>query len=136
MEKNKCCLNCDADISSGRWDKKYCNAKCKANYHNKQQRDKEQSVREITGIIRNNWKILKMLNPSGHTTIRKSYLIEHGYNFNYFTNIYKTSKGKVYYFCFDMGFSEVEKGEVDKVNIVIWQSYMKTYNLPVGKVRK
>lgn len=135
MREQKSCLNCGAKIINGRWDKKYCDAKCKANYHNKQQRKNEQSVRRITGIIKNNWKILKMLNPSGHTTIRKSYLIEHGYNFNYFTNIYKTAQGRVYYFCFDMGFSEVEGGKVDKVNIVSWQPYMDTYKLPVSKLR-
>ena len=134
MKESKTCDFCNEPITIGRFDKRYCDDNCRANYHNKKHREKEASVRLVISILRKNWKILKLLNPSGHTTVRKSYLIEHGYNFNYFTNIYKTAKGngRAYYFCFDMGFCELENSEGHKVNIVNWQPYMEEYKLPVG----
>jgi len=132
METKKC-IFCETELKGGRSDRKYCDAQCRASYHNAQTKEKEQNVRQINDILKKNWKILKMLNPKGHSTVRKSFLDEQGYNFNYFTNVYLTVPGKVYYFCYDMGITEIDNSIVPKVNIVDWQPYMKEYKLPIGK---
>ncbi|MCF8374328.1 MAG: hypothetical protein K9H64_22085 [Bacteroidales bacterium] len=59
--------------------------------------------------------------PSGKTTTRRSFLLEKGFDFRYYTNTYKTKTGNTYHFCYDFGWLEVE-GE--KVLIVNWQPYM------------
>lgn len=133
MREIKKCLYCQSELKGGRVDRKYCDAQCRASYHNTQRQENERIVQKINTILKQNWKILTMLNPTGHSTVRQSFLEEHGYNFNYFTNVYKTQEGRVYYFCYDVGFSLVEKTQVAKVNIVNWQPYMEDYQLPIAK---
>ena len=47
----------------------------------------------------------------------------HGYNFNYFTNIYTTTKGVTYYYCYDYGYRLLE--ENGKVLLVKKLDYVK-----------
>lgn len=131
MKKEKICLFCGEGFKGGRSDRKYCDDQCRANYHNQQRQEREQVVLKINNILKHNWKVLKLLNPTGHSTIRQSFLLEQGYNFNYFTNVYKTKEGRVYYFCYDLGFAVVKGSKPIKVNIVTWQSYMEIYQLPL-----
>ena len=41
----------------------------------------------------------------------KSKLLDLGFNFNYFTNVYKTKTGKVYYFCYEQGYLPLEDNQ-------------------------
>lgn len=136
MKKKKECLQCQRELKGGRIDRKYCDAQCRASYHNHQRQEKEHGVRQVNDILKQNWKILTMLNPTGHSTIRKSFLEEHGYNFNYFTNVFKATSGRVYYFCYDVGLAEVPNAHVSKVNLVNWQPYMDEYKLPIGIIKE
>jgi hypothetical protein len=71
-----------------------------------------------------NRKLLKGFNKSGFTTIRKSELLTHGFNPNFFTHYWKTKKGEVYLFCYDYGFLSLARDGKDKYLIVRWQDYM------------
>ena len=64
-------------------------------------------MRKINRILKNNHRILKELNPEGKTTIFKNTLEKQGFNFNYFTHIYTTQKGRNYFFCYDQGYTEL-----------------------------
>ena len=48
------------------------------------------------------------LNPKGKGTISKKKLDMKGFNFNYITEVYTTKVGKVYFFCYDQGYSVLE----------------------------
>jgi hypothetical protein len=128
MEK-RLCKNCEKPIE-GRRGKKFCDAYCRSNYHNKNREEDWGIVREVNKKLRNNWKILKLLNPHGRTIIRKEYLRLQGYDFNYFTNVYKTKKNRLYYFCYDLGITETDEVHISIVN---WQSYMNNYETPISK---
>lgn len=99
----KLCLHCNAPIF-GRTDKKYCDDACRSSYNNKRYEKQNVYMRDINAILRRNRKILEDLNPKGKIKLRLSQLQEAGYNFNYLTHIYKTSKGAEYYFCYDYGY--------------------------------
>lgn len=129
QSNTRTCLFCNEVLRSGRRDRKYCNPQCKAQYHNTKRLEKDNFKHNIQQILKKNWQILNRMNPEGHTTVRKASLSDAGYNFNYFTNIYKTKEGRVYFFCYDLGF--VQHQHPEKVTIVKWQSYMKQYSLPV-----
>lgn len=133
MQEIKKCLSCQKGLKGGRIDRKFCDSQCRASYHNNQRQDKEQMVRSINEILKKNWKILKILNPTGYSTVQKNFLDEQGYNFNYFTNVFKTKEGRVYYFCYDLGIAEVDSKNGLKINIVNWQQYMVNYQLPIAK---
>ena len=107
MEKPKC-IECSESFV-GRSDKKFCSDYCRNVYNNKVNKDSKNLIRNINNRLRKNWRILEELNPKGKCTVTKKKLDMKGFDFNYFTEIYTTKAGKNYYFCYDQGYSSIEK---------------------------
>lgn len=105
MEKQ--CLECGTPVK-GRIDKKFCNDGCRNAYNNKINKDNKNLIRNTNNRLRKNYRILEVLNPKGKTKITKAKLEEAGFNFNYFTSIYTTKKGTVYYFVYNQGYLPLE----------------------------
>ena len=106
MDK-KVCLECGESLK-GRVDKKFCSDACRNAYNNQINKDGKNLIRNINNRLRKNWRILEELNPNGKCTISKQKLDNKGFNFNYITEIYTTKAGKIYYFCYDQGYSLLE----------------------------
>lgn len=106
LMKSKC-LEC-GDEFLGRVDKKFCSDQCRNTFNNRLNSDANNYVRNINHILRKNRKILEDLNLKEKTKVHKSQLASKGFNFNYFTNIYKTKTEKEYFFCYDMGYLPIE----------------------------
>ena len=100
---SKLCLNCQAPII-GRSDKKYCDDACRSTYNNHKYEQQNTYMRNINRILRRNRKILETLNPKGKIKLKLSKLQEAGFNFDYITHTYTTSKGAAYRFCYDYGY--------------------------------
>ncbi len=92
----------------GRSDKKFCSDYCRNTYYNQANSVANNHVRQVNRILSKNRRILEELNPSGKVNIHKDKLLNKGFNFNYFTGIYKTQKGVVYYFCYEYGYLPLE----------------------------
>lgn len=120
----KLCPVCNENFL-GRLDKKFCSDQCRAAFHNKGKRSNEKTIYETNIILRRNRSILKRLNPVGKSTVRVIYLEEHGFDFGFFTNIFKTSAGNVYYCCYEYAYMVVEGKE--KVLIINRQNYMNNW---------
>ncbi len=103
------CLECGAKLF-GREDKKFCNDQCRNSYNNKLNRDDNAVMTTINRKLRKNRRILKKLNPNGKAKVRRNELEKDGFNFKYFTHVYKTKEGKVYYFCYEYGYLPLENG--------------------------
>lgn len=101
------CLECGAPLK-GRADQKYCNDLCRNAYHNKKLGRSSNYMRKINRILKKNHSVLKALNPDGKTTTFRSTLEKQGFLFDYFTHIYTTRSGRVYYFVYDEGYSELD----------------------------
>jgi len=108
MEKN--CLECGTHII-GRADKKFCNDSCRNSYNNKFNKDSKNLVRNINNRLRKNYRILEALNPGEKTKTTKAKLVAADFDFNYFTSIYTTKVGTVYYFVYDQGYLPLDGGE-------------------------
>ena len=106
MEK-RTCLECGEPLK-GRADQKFCNDSCRNAYNNKKASGSTNFMRKINRILKNNHSILEKLNPEEKTTTYKSSLKKRGFNFTYFTNTYTTKTGRIYYFVYDQGYSELE----------------------------
>lgn len=117
------CPVCQAGVR-GRSDKIYCSAQCKSNNQYEQKLESETLYLKIDRQLKTNRKILKRHNRSGYTTLRKEELLEEGFDPNYFTHYWKSSKGKIYLFCYEYGFLAIEQKESGKYLIVKWQDYM------------
>ena len=119
MHERKC-LEC-GDTLHGRADQKFCSDQCRNAYNNKQLGETNNDIRRINRILKKNQSLLSGMNTSGKMTVTKSELLKKEFNFNYFTNLFKTQQGRIYYFCYDQGYSLVDG---DKVLLVRKQEYV------------
>lgn len=103
----KSCLECGEKIV-GRTDKKFCSDYCRNAYNNNINKDSNNLVRNVNNSLRRNYRILGELNPTDKTKASKSKLLAKGFSFEYFTSIYTTKAGTVYYFVYDQGYLPVE----------------------------
>jgi hypothetical protein len=103
----KACLECGEKLV-GREDKKFCSDYCRNAHHNKANKDSTNLVRNTNNQLRRNYRILQDLNPENKTKTSKSNLLARGFNFEFFTSIYTTKAGTVYYFVYDQGYLPLE----------------------------
>lgn len=116
----------------GRSDKKFCDVLCRNVFHNKNKSYGEQYIEHTQRLLRYNRKVLKTLSPNGKATVRKDVLDQMGYDFRYFTSVFKSSKN-VYYLVHDYAFSPIWEGDIKKVLIVKRQDYMDKLSFDIWK---
>lgn len=106
------CQNCSETIK-GRSDKKFCDDHCRSAYYNEKKANETNTlIKQTNTILRKNRQILQNLNPTGMVKTTRKTLIEKGFNFGYYTGIYKTARGSNYFFCYEMGYLSLQKDEV------------------------
>lgn len=103
----RACPEC-GDKIIGRADKKYCSDSCRNAHNNNQNKDSKNVMRNINNRLRKNYRILEKLNPEEKTRMAKATLERAGFDFNYFTSIYTTKAGTIYYFVYDQGYLPLE----------------------------
>ena len=109
MERKKKCPVCGEAII-GRIDKKFCSDQCRNEFNNRQNHDSNSYVRRINNTLRKNRRILEALNPDGKIRVSKMKLLNRGFDFRYFTSIYRTKTGNTYYFCYEQGYLQLNEG--------------------------
>lgn len=114
------CLYCKEPLI-GRSDKKFCNDQCRITFHNSKVNEKENVIKDVNKVLRKNRSILKFASPMGKTTVKKSFLTRHGFDFSFYTNHFKTNNGNVYTFCYDYGYLDLDG---DKILVINKQLYM------------
>lgn len=107
QQEKKLCLECGEPIK-GRSDKKFCSDACRNLHNNKQKSDVTNYMRNVNNILRKNRKILEELNPDETAKASKERMLKKGFNFQYFTSVYTTKKGTVYYYCYEYGYLPIE----------------------------
>lgn len=123
METRKICPICNA-IVKGRSDKQFCSAKCRSINQYEQRQKNETFYFKVDRHLKINRKLLKKYNRSGYTTIRKTVLMEEGFDPTFFTHYWKNQEGDVYLFVYEYGFLKKRHNGKDKYILVIWQDYM------------
>ena len=122
--KTRYCVECGESFV-GRADKIFCNESCKAAHHYRRNMDNQDSLyKQIDKQLKTNRRILKEYNKAGKATVRKSQLIDQGFNPKFFTHYWKNEKGDVYLFCFEYGFLKRIENNKEKYVLVQWQEYM------------
>jgi hypothetical protein len=104
---SKKCLECEDELI-GRTDKKFCSDMCRNAYNNKVNSETTNYIRNTNNILRKNRRILENLITGETAKSSKSKLLQKGFNFQYFTNIYTTKKGTSYFFCYEYGYLPIE----------------------------
>jgi len=116
----KTCQECGTKIT-GRLDKKFCSDQCRITFNNRINSAETKYVRNVSNALRKNRRILMELNTNGKTRVSAIKLKEHGFDFRYITNIYKTKDGAIYYYCFEQGYLPIEK---DSYLLVVKQDFI------------
>ena len=120
MEK---CKECGEKLT-GRLGQKFCSVYCKSSFHYKNYKENQPSTYvKIDNQLKHNRRVLKSYNISGQSQIKKSILIKEGFDFNYFTHIWKAKNGNAYHFCYEFGFRDLDDN--GKYMLIMWQDYMK-----------
>lgn len=112
--KTKLCPECNAKII-GRSDKKFCSDQCRSSYFRKNHPGENDCVKQTNHILKYNRNILENLFLENRNKVSKQILLDAGFRFSFFTNQVTTSKGKVYRFCYDYGFTETKTDHVSLV---------------------
>ncbi len=99
------CMTCDKPLR-GRSDKKFCDDSCRNTFNNRLNSSGNNYVRNTNNALGKNRRILESLIPEGERTakVHKQKLNSLGFNFRFITHIYISKTGKVYYYCYDMGY--------------------------------
>jgi hypothetical protein len=106
----KLCQDCGEKIM-GRIDKKFCSDQCRISYNNKLNSDGTNYVRNVNNALRKNRRILTELNPTQKTaSVSREKLQEKGFDFKYFTSTFTNKEGKLYKYCYEQGYWEMDKG--------------------------
>ncbi len=71
-------------------------------------------MRSINRILKKNHSILAAFNPERKATVFMDDLQKKGYRFDYFTSssVNTTRNNRIYYFCYDIGYCELENSKV------------------------
>lgn len=108
------CLYCNNPLK-GRLDKKYCDDLCRSAYNNDLRRKNNRIINQINSILNKNRNIIKnnlSAKDNKQEYCTPTYLIQQGFNFEYFTHIKQDSTGHIFRFCYDMGLCKTEDGRV------------------------
>jgi len=89
-------------------DKKFCSDYCRNAYNNKVNKESKNLIRNTNNRLRKNYNILSKLNVSGKTKVTRRKLFDKGFDFNFFTSIYTTKTGNIYYYVYDEGYLPLE----------------------------
>lgn len=112
--KERICPACGRTIT-GRANKRYCDDNCRNNYYYHIYNEQLLLVRNVNAVLMRNRMILRTLNPFGKKTVTKQCLVDSDFDFNYFTGIRKTKKGRTYYIVYDQSYALADDNNVDVV---------------------
>lgn len=105
------CLHCKAPLY-GRSDKKFCDDGCRNLYHNKRNRIKQQTIRNINRILARNYSLLKSMEDVSQQQFTREDLVLKGFNFKYFTSIDSCGRGISCYWIYDKAYYILKNGHI------------------------
>lgn len=108
--EQRACLECGERLI-GRADKKFCSDACRIAWNNRLNRNDTRYMTHVNNILRRNRRILQSLNPTGKTRISRDRMLEKGFDFTYFTSLYKTREGAIYHYCYEQGYLELDNNQ-------------------------
>jgi predicted nucleic acid-binding Zn ribbon protein len=105
--ETRICLACEEALK-GRIDQKFCSDYCRNSFNNSVDKGSKNLIRNVNNRLRKNYKILSELNGSGKTKVTRTKLYDNGFDFQFFTSIYKTKAGNTYFYVYNEGYLALE----------------------------
>jgi hypothetical protein len=107
----KPCLVCSRPLK-GRTDKKFCDDYCRNSFNNRLKGESNNLMRNTNNALRKNRRILSELlkKKSQAGRVRRDKLTGLGFQFKYLTHTHTNGRGRVYHFCYEYGYVNLENG--------------------------
>nr|MBS0038137.1 hypothetical protein [Saprospiraceae bacterium] len=107
------CKLCKAPYT-GRSDKIFCSAQCKADYHNRLNAATLKATFKTDKILHRNRSILlEVMGKNLHQKkVDRDFLAKKNFRFEYMTGFYKNAQGKRYHLLYDFAWMEFKTGEI------------------------
>ncbi|MFM2196291.1 MAG: hypothetical protein RL092_1891 [Bacteroidota bacterium] len=107
------CLECD-EIMIGRIDKKFCSDSCRSSYNNRKRVINQTNVKKVNLILVKNRSILYELNTrvQENSVITTFQLKLMGFDFAFFTHQTSDRRGRMLYYCYDLGYQQLSGNKV------------------------
>lgn len=114
-EMERLCAYCQKPLE-GRADQQYCNDDCRSAARRLRQRTERWKepdyIPKIHRILQRNYQIIEaQLNYENPMTVTRSFLLDRGFDFRYFTSNLQTKSG-TYHFCYAHGWRILENGKI------------------------
>ncbi len=111
MEKR--CLMCKTPMI-GRSDKKFCDINCKNDYHTKLRQVTNKAARTIDSYLKRNRSILLEILGKNRSQIKvyRNLLEKKKFRFKYHTHLHVNSKGKTFFYVYDLAWMEFSDDEI------------------------
>ena len=92
----------------GRNDKVFCSVKCKNYYHTNLKRVTDQAVKDLDTLLHRNRSILLEVlgKHNKQITVERVLLEKKKFTFKYHTHLHVNSKGKTYFYVYDLAWME------------------------------
>jgi len=98
------CQHCQHELK-GRSDKKFCNDNCRNAFHNETYKQQNNTMRNITNILRRNRRIIRtLLKDKIFKKVHKKDLLNNGFQKAYHTQVLVNKTGERIYYCFEYGY--------------------------------
>ena len=81
---------------------------CRNSHNNRIKGSRSPYYRNVNITLRRNYRILEELLPDETAKTSKAKLLQKGFNFGYYTNVYKTREGAQYYYCYEYGYQALD----------------------------
>ncbi len=111
IKQERFCLFCGRQLY-GRTDKKYCDDNCRNNHHYDIKKNNDESVKKVNAVLLHNRDVLRLLNNGSRSLVKKQLLINHCFDFDVITGLYKTKKGMEYRVVYDYAYRNVNEDDV------------------------
>ena len=107
------CKICKKEVE-GRADKKFCSIECKNYYHIHLRFATKKAAIRINEYLKRNHGILLELIGKNKTQVKvyRNVLEDKKFRFKYHTHTYTNSKGKIFYYIYDLAWMEFSDDEV------------------------
>ena len=107
------CKVCAKTIK-GRSDKIFCSTYCKNVYHKKLRYASKVAAIEINGYLKRNYAILLEVLGNNKTQIKvyRTLFEKKGFRFKYHTHFHVNSKGKTFFYVYDIAWMEFSDDEI------------------------
>ena len=106
----KKCKNCQKEMNSGRSDKKFCDSKCKNQYHNSSKSSYYHKTKAIHKILRWNRILLHDFRVTKkRDTVTRWELENSGFDFLYHTHGFHNDEGQQVTFTYDFGLLKISE---------------------------